>query len=36
MDAWARMRRQWEAFQGVRSWAFLVAFVLTCGAVVES
>ena len=34
--AWARMRRRWEVFQAVRSWAFLVAFVITCVAVVQS
>lgn len=25
---WASMRRRWDVFQGIRSWAFLLAFVL--------
>ena len=32
-SAWLAMRRRWEVFQGVRSWAFLLAFVLVCLAV---
>lgn len=28
--AWRRMRRRWELFQGIRSWLFLVSFVLVC------
>ena len=30
---WLAMRNRWEAFQGVRSWAFLLAFILVCLAV---
>lgn len=31
--AWLAMRNRWDVFQGVRSWAFLLAFVLVCLAV---
>ncbi|WP_235912247.1 DUF1772 domain-containing protein [Ruania zhangjianzhongii] len=30
--AWLAMRTRWEVFQGVRSWAFLLAFILVCVA----
>lgn len=30
--AWLAMRARWEIFQGVRSWAFLLAFILVCMA----
>lgn len=32
-SAWLAMRSRWEAFQGIRSWAFLLAFALVCLAV---
>lgn len=31
--AWQAMRRHWETFQAIRSWAFLAAFALICVAV---
>lgn len=32
-EQWKQTRRRWEFFQGVRSWAFLIAFVLVAGGV---
>jgi Domain of unknown function (DUF1772) len=34
-ERWRAMRHRWEAFQGVRSWAFLVSFLLLLAAVVD-
>jgi len=34
-ERWRDMRRRWEAFQGIRSWAFLVSFLLLLAAVVH-
>jgi hypothetical protein len=34
-ERWRAMRRRWEAFQGIRSWAFLVSFLLLLAAVVD-
>lgn len=32
-DRWRAMRQRWEVFQAIRSWAFLVSFVLIAAAV---
>lgn len=34
-EAWRAMRQRWEAFQGIRSWAFLISFLLLLAAVVQ-
>jgi hypothetical protein len=34
-DRWRAMRRRWEAFQGIRSWSFVVSFLLLLAAVVD-
>lgn len=31
-SAWLAMRRRWDTFQGVRSWAFLLTFILVAFA----
>lgn len=32
-DRWRAMRQRWEAFQALRSWAFLLSFLLVTAAV---
>ena len=32
-ESWRAMRSRWEAFQGVRSWAFLLSFLLVAAGV---
>lgn len=29
-EDWERIRNRWELFQAIRSWAFLISFVLVC------
>ncbi|WP_432535825.1 DUF1772 domain-containing protein [Kineococcus arenarius] len=33
VDRWRSVRRRWEAFQGIRSWAFLTSFLLLAAGV---
>lgn len=35
-ESWQAMRTRWELFQAVRSWAFLLSFVLVCLAVARA
>ncbi len=32
-DHWQAMRRRWEAFQGIRSWAYLASFLLLAATI---